>query len=160
MVGVHGLRGAFKVRCFADKEAVLQPGSQVLVRGPGKKERCCTLTSSGTHGRSLLVRVEGVEDREEAQSLVGRTLWIPRSHMPPLEEGEYYWADIVGLEVVTAEGRPLGHVASIIETGSNDVYVVRDRQGKGEILIPALDWVICSIDLEKRRMLVRLPEGL
>jgi 16S rRNA processing protein RimM len=81
-----------------------------------------------------------------------------RSQLPKLEEDEYYWYDLIGLEVVTVDGERLGSIAEIFETGSNDIYVVRG--GKREYLIPAVSAVIDSVDLEGGRMLITPPEGL
>jgi 16S rRNA processing protein RimM len=75
-----------------------------------------------------------------------------------LENGSYYWIDLIGIEVYTAEDDYLGRIESIIETGSNDVYVVKDK--KKEVLIPALKSVVTDIDLSQKRMQVDLPDGL
>ena len=78
--------------------------------------------------------------------------------LPKLENGVYYWDDLIGIEVVSINGVPLGRIESIFQTGSNDVYVI--KQGDRELLLPALRSVIKSIDLGARRMEVEVPEGL
>jgi 16S rRNA processing protein RimM len=78
--------------------------------------------------------------------------------LPGLEVNTYYWEDIIGLSVYAEDGVFLGRVESIIQTGSNDVYVVKD--GKSEILVPAMESVVLKIDLDQKRMKVNLPEGL
>ena len=78
--------------------------------------------------------------------------------MPDLEEGDYYWFDLIGLDVFGIDQKYLGRLESIIQTGSNDVYVV--KKDDTEILIPALESVVQKIDLKNRRMQVDLPEGL
>jgi len=75
-----------------------------------------------------------------------------------LDEGIYYWFDLIGIKVYTTEEKYLGRIESIVETGSNDVYVV--KHGEKEVLIPALESVVLDIDLEHKRMRVDLPEGL
>jgi 16S rRNA processing protein RimM len=87
--------------------------------------------------------------------LVGQSVFVPSKRLP---DGEYYWKDVIGLDIVTEDGRRLGYVKTILPTGSNDVYVCNGDEG--EILIPALDDVIRKIDIGKGLMVVRLPEGL
>jgi 16S rRNA processing protein RimM len=90
--------------------------------------------------------------------MVGCDLFIKKSELPELEEGTYYWFDLIGIDVYTTQEEYLGRIASIVETGSNDVYVVKN--GEQEILIPALETVVLDIDLGKKQMRVDLPEGL
>jgi len=89
---------------------------------------------------------------EEAHRLVGAELCVPESRLPP----EFYWYQLIGLEVVNTEGQKLGTLEEIIETGSNDVYVV--RRGREEILVPAIEEVVRDVDLQRRLMTVDLPE--
>ena len=83
---------------------------------------------------------------------------MDKASLPPTEPGSFYWYQIIGLGVFTLNKRFLGHVEEILPTGSNDVYVVRD--GKKEVLIPAIDSVVVEINLEKKFIKVDLPEGL
>jgi 16S rRNA processing protein RimM len=94
----------------------------------------------------------------EAEALIGADMFIPETELPALDEDTYYWFELIGLEVYTTEEDYLGRITSIFETGSNDVYVVKDK--KREVLIPALESVVIDIDLELKRMRVDLPEGL
>ena len=105
-----------------------------------------------------MLKLRGVDTPEEAKRLVGHDVLITRSAAPPLPEGSYYQADLVGLRVVTDEGRELGRVAEIWETGANDVYVVRGEQE--EWLLPATREVVRGIDLAAEIMLVRPLEGM
>ena len=95
--------------------------------------------------------------REEAQRLTGRLLTVAREEAAPLDEGEYYVFDIVGLTVYDEEGSVLGTVENVLRTGSNDVYAVRAADGR-EILIPALRAVVLAIDVPGGRMTVRFPQ--
>ena len=108
--------------------------------------------------RHVRVAFVGVDNREQAQMLVGCELFIDAASLPALEEGTYYWSEIIGLAVYGKDDAYIGRVASIIATGGNDVYVVKD--GKTETLVPALDWVVLSVDTAKGTMRVDLPEGL
>lgn len=105
-----------------------------------------------------LLQLEGCESRAEASALKGQVIQIPLEELMPLQEGEYYEFEIIGLEVWTDEGLYLGKVQEIIHTGANDVYVVKGP--RGEVLIPALEDVVLKVDLEEGKMLVKLPEGL
>jgi 16S rRNA processing protein RimM len=101
---------------------------------------------------------KGVIDRDQAEALIGAELFIPETELPELDEDIYYWFELIGLEVYTTEEEYLGRIASIMATGSNDVYVVSNK--KKEVLIPALESVVVEINLEHKRMRVNLPEGL
>jgi len=98
--------------------------------------------------------VQGIADRESAEVLRGTVVRIDREQAAPLEEGEFYQFELLGLEVETEEGQRVGNLVEIIETGANDVYVVRDEQGK-DTLYPALKDVVPVVDLETRKMIVR-----
>jgi 16S rRNA processing protein RimM len=111
-----------------------------------------------SHGKGMLLSIEGVNDRDAAEVLIGSRLWVDKASLPDLEDGDYYWFELIGMSVYTAEDTYLGTLASILPTGSNDVYVVRN--GDEEILLPALASVVQAIDTDQRRMTVILPEGL
>lgn len=113
-------------------------------------------------GRSSVVRFEGVADRTAAQALRDAALFIPADRLAPLPQGEYYSYQILGCEVVTEEGRHLGRVVRIFPAGGTDVYEVRPK-GEGqarEILIPATDEVILSVDTAARQIVIRPLEGM
>jgi 16S rRNA processing protein RimM len=110
------------------------------------------------HTGTPLVSFKGITNRDQAKSLVGAELFIAQSELPELDEDTYYWHDLIGIEVYTKTEEFLGRIESIIETGSNDVYVV--KMAEKEVLIPALEAVVLEIDLVHKRMLVDLPEGL
>ena len=100
------------------------------------------------HGKGLVARLDGFEDREAAAALKGAEIGIYREQLPAPGEQEYYWCDLEGLQVMTTDGRLLGYVDHLIETGANDVLVVR---GEREILIPYIrGQVIRTVDLEAR----------
>ena len=93
-----------------------------------------------------------------AKTFVGCKIVIPGNMLKELPEGEYYWRDIIGLDVYSEEGKLLGQIESVFPTGSNDVYVCKG--GEREILLPAIADVIKSIDIDRRVMNVKLMEGL
>jgi len=110
------------------------------------------------HRGKVYIKLAGIDSTTAAAALRQRFLEVPEEELKPLSEGEYYQFQILGLEVRTTEGQPLGRVTHILSTGSNDVFVVH---GEGsELLIPALDDVIKAIDLDGGWIEVELVEGL
>jgi len=110
------------------------------------------------HDELLLVTLSGVASREEAAELVNRTLYVERDELPPLEEGEYYHADVLGLDVVDEEGASLGRVADIRPWGDYDMLVV--RSGSKEWMLPVIGEFVLSMDFDAGVVRVRIPEGL
>jgi 16S rRNA processing protein RimM len=104
------------------------------------------------------LKLEGIEDRNAADALRGLTISVPYDSLETLPEDEYYWEDLIGLAVVTEDGKPLGKIESIFPTGSNDVYVCRE-EGR-EILLPAIAEVIRSVDIRAGTVVVRLLKGM
>ena len=106
--------------------------------------------------------LETVDSRDAAESLAGQSIFMPKKCLPQLEDGTYYWADLIGMTVYGSDDVLLGQVTEIIETGANDVYVVQTPQDHPvkEILIPAIESVVLDIDVANRRMRVELPDGL
>ena len=94
-----------------------------------------------------MVRLKGIEDRDAAAERIGRKIYIPATDLPPLESGEFYWADLQGLEVLNLGGERLGTVDHLLETGANDVLVITG--GAGEVLAPFVPDVVREVDLEK-----------
>ena len=158
ITGLHGIRGNLKVSSYAESDSFFEPGSPMRVRTPGGEENLLHIDWVKPHNRVLLVSLREITSRDMAESLVGSEIWIDRSALPELEAGTFYWRDIIGLKVVTTAGVFIGHVVSVMPTGSNDVYVV--KHGHDERLIPALESVVTAIDLNARTMRVDLPAGL
>jgi len=102
------------------------------------------LETGAIHGRALVAKLEGCDDRRAAARLKGLDVAVPRSELPANAEGEYYWSDLIGLRVFNREGEGLGRVARLIETGATPVLVV---QGKREQLIPFAQPAIVSVDV-------------
>jgi 16S rRNA processing protein RimM len=111
------------------------------------------------HKQNVLLTLAGVTDRTQAEQLRGQFVQVPIEEAVPLPEGSYYLYQLVGLDVITTEDQFLGTITQILETGANDVYVVRG-DGQQEVLIPAIADVVKTVDLEKGRVIVELIEGL
>jgi 16S rRNA processing protein RimM len=152
-----GLKGRMKVLSYLESNDILQSIDEVLIKQKSQvvpfSVKCIRM-----RGNVFFLEVEGIKDPESAQSLVGCDVMIPADRLQELQEDEYYWRDIIGIEVVTEDGHFMGRIVSIFPTGSNDVYVCDG--GEREILLPAISDVVRHIDMERRRMVVRLLDGL
>lgn len=153
IIAPWGIRGEVKVEVITDFPERFTPGRCVYLDGsPIQIENC------RPHKQHLLVKLATIDSVEAAEKLRGRDLTIPRSELRPLPEGLYYAFQIIGLKVVTTEGETLGRVTDIMTTASNDVYIVEGR--RGEILIPAIEDVVKSIDLRRGKIVIEAIEGL
>ena len=130
--GLYGVRGWFKVHSYTEPREAILDYAPWLVKADGDW-RAVAIAEGRRHGKSVIARLEGIEDREQAAAFVGYEIAVAREAMPETDRGEYYWADLEGLRVVHKNGRSLGKVAYLIGTGANDVMVV---QGDRERLIP------------------------
>lgn len=121
--GLFGVRGEFKVFSYTDpREAIGDyPNWLVRLRGEWVSHR---LVDARRHARTVVARLEGIDDRDAAAALLRADVAVWREDLPPLGAGAYYWTDLVGLDVVTASGVRLGRVDRVFATGSNDVLVV------------------------------------
>jgi len=156
VVKAHGLRGHLKVLPYGETLATLTAEERITANLPDGTSLTLTVTEIRPHQKILLLMSREIDTVEQANRLVGSELCVPESRLPPTASGEFYWYQLIGLEVVNTEGQRLGTLEEIIETGSNDVYVV--RQEREEILIPAIEKVVREVDLHRRLMTVYLPE--
>ncbi len=159
IAGIHGLKGNLKIISYAENLSVFKRDGFVFTRDPSGKIETHIVKWAAPYKRGGLLSLKGVAEFNEAELLVGSELLINRASLPELEKGTFYWFELIGLSVWTVDDALLGQIESVIQTGSNDVYVVHSKDGT-ETLIPALESVIMKIDLEKKTMLVNLPEGL
>lgn len=160
ITGPHGIRGEVKVDVMTDFPERFRPGA-TLYLGAGTADpeaRRVVVVSTRPHKQALLVRLDLVPDRNAAETLRDLYLLIPEADAMPLGEHENFAHDLVGLQVETADGEPLGALVEILFTRANDVYVVRGPAG--EILLPALREVVLRVDLPAHKMVVAVPEGL
>ena len=118
-----------------------------------------TLASARPHQAGLLVRFKGVNTPEEAGRYRNTWVYIKSSDAPPLPEGRIYQHELLGFRVVDDNDQPLGELVEILETGANNVYIVKNEAG-GELLLPAIPSVILEVDPGQRMMRVHLLEGL
>lgn len=151
----HGVRGELLLEALTDFSEPLD-GVGTIYLGDAAEPH--PLAGARMHRGRLLIQLEDCVDCEAAEAFRGQLVQIWFGDAAPPPPGSYYYHQIVGLAVVTEEGETLGEVTEILETGSNDVYVVNGPSG--EILLPALMSVILKVDLEAKRMTVHLIEGL
>jgi len=149
---VFGVKGWIKVTSHtAPKENILNyPEWQLKI---ANSWQVIEVEQSRPHGKTLVAKLAGIDDRDQAQKLVGTMIAVYRSQLPDIEDNEYYWSDLLGMQVVTQQDTVLGKVKEILETGSNDVLVVtsKDTDKVTECLIPWLDGdVIINVDTQER----------
>lgn len=147
----HGVRGQIKVEPLTDDITRFKKMKHVFIEEAGNYVKY-EIEAKSIAPSYVLLKLEGVDTPEKAERLRSKYLWMPREEGRVLEEGEYYWADLMGVDVVFSDnGKKLGVLDSIIETVSNDVYVV--KTGNADVLIPALKQYV-TIDIEKNTIFV------
>lgn len=158
IVNTFGIKGMVKIRPFTDDINRFDKLEKVYIKNKeGKKEY--QIQEVKYHKNMVLMKLEGVDTLEQAEILRQSYLLVNREDEEPLEEGVYYIVDLIGLEVYTDENIFLGKVDDIFNTGSNDIYVVKDGKGK-QILLPGIPDVLKNVDLEKGKITVHLIPGL
>ena len=162
IVGAHGIKGVLKVFSHTESASRYESGLSLHLKDTDGGENVFKIKWAKPHSKVILLSLEGITNRNQADGLIGSEIFVSRDLLEELEEGTYYWSDIIGLSVFSIDDEYIGRVTSIIETGSNDVYVVTcpEDHDVEEVLVPALAWVVKTIDLDKKSMTVDLPEGL
>ncbi|MGD0959527.1 MAG: ribosome maturation factor RimM, partial [Methylomonas sp.] len=133
--GVFGVKGWVKIFSATEPRENILRYSPWLLR-KHQQEREIRVIKGQRHGGAVIAELEGVTDRDTALALIGADIFIRKQQLPKLRADEYYWSDLIGLEVKTSSGVNLGKVEHLMETGANDVLVVTD--GETERLIPFL----------------------
>ncbi|GHD40148.1 ribosome maturation factor RimM [Thalassobaculum fulvum] len=156
VTGAHGVRGLVKVKPFTENP------DDVAAYGPVEDERGSrrfTLAVAGHHKETVIVRVEGIADRDAAEALRGTRLYVDRSALPEPEDGEFYHADLIGLRVVTVGGEELGRVTALYDFGAGDLVEFAGADGKSRML-PFTEAAVPEVDIAGGRIVVQPPEGL
>lgn len=156
--GTQGIKGQLRVIPFAGDASSISQLDSLCVKTPSGAMEEFSVVSARAHGKRVILTLRPFDNINQVLHLVGREIYADRVALPELPSDEFYWSDLLGLRVVTSGGEELGELVDIIETGSNDVYVVK-KNGR-EVLVPALEDVVVSVDLAGGRMTVSLPEGL
>jgi 16S rRNA processing protein RimM len=158
IAGSHGLHGALRVRTDNPDSTTLGALERLLVETPGGRREFKVLSVSALGGDHQRVVLEGVDDANAAQALRGGAVMVAAASLPPLSEGEFYYFQIAGAEVILTDGRRLGTIEDIMSTAGHDVWVVRD--GEREVLVPVIADVVKAMDLEARRVTIEAVPGL
>ena len=158
IVNTFGIKGMVKFVPYTDDIERFDDLKKVYVVNK-KTRKEYEIQEVKYHKNMVLIKFKGIEKVEEAQNLQNSYLEIDRKDAKPLEEGVYYIVDLLGLEVYTEEGKLLGKIDDIYNTGSNDIYVVKDNLGK-QVLLPAIKEVIKQVDLENKKIIVHILKGL
>lgn len=158
IVAAHGVDGTLKVRPTTDFPERLVKRREIWVGGSPHPSR---VTHAQMHINVVLLRIDGVTNRDQAERLRGERLSVPTKSLPSLPDGEYYWYQLVGLEVYEWEtGRFLGTIGQVIRSGGHHDLFEVDRAPLKPLLIPALKHLVQVVDVEGRRMEVILPPGM
>lgn len=149
--GLFGVKGWLKVHSYTDPwESIV--GFETWILRSGNEEQIFELEGGRKQGRTVTVKLKAIDDRDQARALIGAEIAVERNALAPCEPGEYYWIDLEGSTVVTAEGEPLGRLDYVFETGGHDVMVV---DGDRQRLIPFVqDKVVREVRLEQRVIVV------
>jgi len=161
----HGTKGEVFVQPLTDRvEQVFEPGRELLVEASDEPDaaefdEALVIEEVRPFKTGLLVKFEAIDDRNGSELLARRYLQIPSEAAEPLEEGEVFYHQLIGLTVVTDDGRTIGTVQQIYETGPNELLEVRTQSGK-PVLIPFTERIVTAIDTEAGTLTVSPPEGL
>lgn len=158
IVNVKGLKGEVKVNPFTENINRFETLKTILVKIKNENKEF-EIEKVSYHKNQVILKLKGINTIEEAEALRNCYILVNRSDLEPLAEGVYYIADLIGLEVYTEDGIALGKVDDIYNTGSNDIYVVKDELGKQKLL-PGIPEVIKNVDLDDGKIIVNLIEGL
>ena len=158
IVNTFGIKGMVKVKPFTDDIKRFDSLKKVYIENNSNKKEY-EIEEVKYHKNMVLIKFEGIENIEQAERLRNSYLTISRNSAEELEEGRYYVVDLLGLEVYTDEQILLGTLEDIFNTGSNDIYVVKEKNGK-QILLPAISDVIKEINIADKKILVHLINGL
>lgn len=148
VTAAHGVRGWVKVKSFTDPPDNLLTYAPWLLRARGGALSAVDVVATQRQGANYLAKFDGCDDRNGAEALKGTEIFVSAAQLAPLEAGEYYWRDLIGLAVCNPEGTRFGTVHSLMETGAHDVLVVRD--GDEEVLMPFTEPYLREVRLQDR----------
>ncbi|MEO4046113.1 ribosome maturation factor RimM [Pseudomonas sp. CAU 1711] len=156
ITSVHGVRGEVKIYSFTDPIDNLLDYRQWTLKRDGEVKQV-ELVSGRLQGKVLVAKLKGLDDREVARTYAGFDICVPRALLPDLEEDEFYWHQLEGLKVINQDGQLFGRIDHLLETGSNDVMVVKPCAGSlddRERLLPYTEQCVLRVDLAAGEMRV------
>jgi len=148
----HGLRGQVKVHSYASSYENFFAGRKVYL-SQGEEMKALLISEGKVQAHSLLLHFQGLDNRQQAEAISGCSLYIEQKDLQALPEGEYYWYQLIGSRVYNDQGRFLGILEEIFSTPAHDIWVIRDD--KKEILLPAVEDFVISVDLPQREIRIR-----
>lgn len=154
----HGIRGEVKVFPTTDDPARYKKLKKVIL-DTGKEQLRLEVQGVKFFKQFVILKFKGIDNINEIERYRRCPLLVEREDAVPLEEDEYFIADMIGMEVQTEDGQPFGTLKDVMETGANDVYVI-DSPAHGEVLVPAIKECIRSVDISARKMTIHLLDGL
>lgn len=154
----HGIRGEVKVFPTTDDVHRFEDLDSVLL-DTGRDYMKLEIENVKYFKQYAILKFKGIDNINDIEKYKGRSLYVTRDQAIPLEEDEYYIADLIGLDVYLESGEKFGVLKDVMETGANDVYIVEIEEGK-EVLIPAIHECVLDIDVEENRMEIHLMDGL
>lgn len=158
IIGPHGIKGQLKLHSYSGNAESLSAARSVTLKSPAGTLHEFTINCFKANSGKFIIGLHGFDDINLIDPLLGNEVCLKRSQLPGLEKDEYYWSDLIGLQVFTDDGTLLGTIADIFETGSSDIYVV---QGEGrEYLIPAIADVIKAVDPAGGKIVITPLDGL
>lgn len=159
VVKPHGIRGEFCIKSYADSPSIFDAVRALYLQEGARPPQPFSLVSWREHKGFVLITVKGVTDRDQAESLRGRTVLVREEDLPELPEGEHYFYQMIGCRVVLDDGTDVGELKGFYETGEQDTWVIENETGV-EILLPAVPEFVKDVDLDSETILIEPPEGL
>jgi 16S rRNA processing protein RimM len=158
ITGAHGLEGNIRVRSFAESDDMFAPGCRLFIKTENTNDaRPYVIEKCARQKKGLLIRLSGVNNRDQADELMGKEILVLRSGLPEPEDNAWYWQDLYGLTVTDASLGEIGTIETIFSTGAHDILVVKDNTR--ETLIPMHRQFVTGVDLENAVVYTRLPKG-
>jgi len=157
IINTHGLRGEVKIVTWTDSPEVFEELEFVIAKMRGVETRL-DIRNIKYQKNNIIVAFSQLTSIEEAEKLKNAVLLVPREELGELPEGVYYIADLIGCEVFDQKGK-IGDLVDVFGTGSNDVYDIK-REGKKNLLVPIIDGVLQSVDIENKKIMIEIPKGL
>ena len=154
IVNTVGLKGEVKVYNYSDSIEIYETIESIYV-----EDRLTVIENVRAQKNMVILKLEGADDRNAAEALRGKDLYITEDDLPELPEGQYYVRDLIGMSVTEEDGNLLGHVTDVLQNTAQDIFEVESEHGK-KLLIPKVDQFVLDIDAEKREITVRLIEGM
>lgn len=159
VVKPHGIRGEFCIKSYADSPSLFSRVAALFLQKDTGRPQPFTVRSWREHKGLILVKLNGVDDRNRAEELRGRTVLVHEDDLPDLEEGEHYLYQMMGCRVVLEDGTAVGVLENFFETAEQDTWVIVTDDGK-EVLLPAVPEFVLDVDLDEELIVIDPPEGL